>query len=75
MSREKVRKRVAVWDNLPKHPDISHYGDPTHIEWTQFFIDDDIVSISGYIQFDLNNISKKNDCVECNQSIAFFRLV
>jgi FPC/CPF motif-containing protein YcgG len=73
MSQEKVRERVAVWDDLPKHPDISHYGDPIHNEWKQFFIDDDIVSISGYVQFDLNNILK-NDCVGCNQSIAFLRL-
>ena len=28
MSREKVRERVEVWDQLPKHPDISHFGDP-----------------------------------------------
>lgn len=41
MSREKVRERVEVWDKLPKHPDISHYGDPDHNEWKQFFIGDD----------------------------------
>ncbi|WP_037464186.1 YqcI/YcgG family protein [Shimazuella kribbensis] len=51
MSREKVRERVAVWDNLPKHPDISHYGDPTHHEWKQFFIGDDIVPIRGKCPF------------------------
>ena len=41
MSREKVRERVEAWDHLPKHPDISHFGDPTHNEWKQFFIGDD----------------------------------
>ena len=41
MSREKVRERVEKWDHLPKHPDISHFGDPTHNEWKQFFIGDD----------------------------------
>lgn len=44
MSREKVRERVEVWDNLPKHPDISHFGDPTHNEWKQFFIGDEVGS-------------------------------
>ena len=41
MSREKVRERVEAWDHLRKHPDISHFGDPTHNEWKQFFIGDD----------------------------------
>ncbi|WP_342513545.1 YqcI/YcgG family protein [Sporosarcina sp. FSL K6-1522] len=51
MSREKVRERVAVWDQLPKHPDISHFGDPTHNEWKQFFIGDDAVPIQGVCPF------------------------
>lgn len=51
MSREKVRKRVAVWDQLPKHPDISHFGDPTHHEWKQFFIGDDVKPIQGKCPF------------------------
>ena len=51
MSREKVRKRVALWDQLPKHPDIGHYGDPTHHEWKQFFIGDDIEPIQGKCPF------------------------
>ncbi|PYZ95007.1 YqcI/YcgG family protein [Salipaludibacillus keqinensis] len=51
MSREKVRERVEVWDNLPKHPDISHYGDPTHNEWKQFFIGDDAEPIIGKCPF------------------------
>ncbi len=40
-SREAVRKRVEAWDRIPKHPDISHYGDKDHREWKQFFISDD----------------------------------
>ncbi|WP_416150406.1 YqcI/YcgG family protein [Salipaludibacillus sp. HK11] len=51
MSREKVRERVEVWDNLPKHPDISHYGDSTHNEWKQFFIGDDAEPIKGKCPF------------------------
>ena len=51
MSREKVRERVAVWDQLPKHPDISHFGDPTHNEWKQFFIGDDAKPIQGKCPF------------------------
>ncbi|SHN31828.1 YqcI/YcgG family protein [Gracilibacillus kekensis] len=51
MSREKVRARVEKWDNLPKHPDISHFGDPTHNEWKQFFIGDDIQPIKGSCPF------------------------
>lgn len=51
MSREKVRQRVEVWDRLPKHPDIGHYGDPTHHEWKQFFIGDDIEPIQGKCPF------------------------
>ncbi|TDL30745.1 YqcI/YcgG family protein [Jeotgalibacillus sp. S-D1] len=51
MSREKVRERVEKWDQLPKHPDISHYGDPTHNEWKQFFIGDDIEPIKGKCPF------------------------
>ncbi|MET3576324.1 YqcI/YcgG family protein [Bhargavaea ullalensis] len=50
-SREKVRERVEKWDNLPKHPDISHFGDPEHNEWKQFFIGDDAVPIKGKCPF------------------------
>lgn len=51
MSREKVRERVEVWDQLPKHPDISHFGDPEHNEWKQFFIGDDVEPIQGKCPF------------------------
>ncbi len=51
MSREKVRERVEVWDQLPKHPDISHFGDPAHNEWKQFFIGDDVEPIQGKCPF------------------------
>lgn len=51
MSREKVRERVEVWDNLSKHPDISHYGDPSHNEWKQFFIGDDVEPVKGECPF------------------------
>ncbi|MCP3763589.1 YqcI/YcgG family protein [Domibacillus sp. A3M-37] len=51
MSREKVRERVEKWDRLPKHPDISHFGDPTHNEWKQFFIGDDSEPILGKCPF------------------------
>lgn len=51
MSREKVRERVEKWDQLPKHPDISHFGDPEHNEWKQFFIGDDIEPIKGTCPF------------------------
>lgn len=51
MSREKVRERVEVWDQLPKHPDISHYGDPDHNEWKQFFIGDDAEPVKGKCPF------------------------
>lgn len=50
-SREKVRERVELWDDLPKHPDISHFGDPTHNEWKQFFIGDDCEPITGKCPF------------------------
>ncbi|SIS46259.1 YqcI/YcgG family protein [Salimicrobium flavidum] len=51
MSREKVRARVEQWDQLPKHPDISHFGDPDHNEWKQSFIGDDITPIEGKCPF------------------------
>ncbi|WP_233880166.1 YqcI/YcgG family protein [Virgibacillus halodenitrificans] len=51
MSREKVRERVEKWDGLPKHPNISHYGDPEHREWKQYFIGDDIEPIKGKCPF------------------------
>lgn len=51
MSREKVRERVEKWDQLPKHPDISHYGDTNHNEWKQYFIGDDIEPIAGKCPF------------------------
>lgn len=51
MSREKVRERVETWDHLPKHPDISYFGDPTHNEWKQFFIGDDSEPIVGKCPF------------------------
>lgn len=51
MSREKVRERVEKWDGLPKHPNISHYGDPEHREWKQYFIGDDAEPIEGKCPF------------------------
>lgn len=51
MSREKVRERVEIWDGLPKHPNISHYGDDGHREWKQYFIGDDIEPITGKCPF------------------------
>lgn len=51
MSREKVRQRVELWDNLPKHPNIGHYGDKNHREWKQFFIGDDVEPIEGKCPF------------------------
>ncbi|KZZ82625.1 MULTISPECIES: YqcI/YcgG family protein [Bacillaceae] len=51
MSREKVRERVEKWDQLPTHPDISHYGDVDHNEWKQYFIGDDIEPIRGKCPF------------------------
>ncbi|GAF21427.1 MULTISPECIES: YqcI/YcgG family protein [Shouchella] len=57
-SREAVRKRVEAWDQIPKHPDISHYGDVDHREWKQFFIGDDCVPITGACPFRAKNDSK-----------------
>ncbi len=51
MSREKVRERVEKWDQLPKHPNISHYGDPEHREWKQYFIGDDAKPMTGKCPF------------------------
>ncbi|MBO9128176.1 YqcI/YcgG family protein [Bacillus sp. 165] len=50
-SRQSVRERVEKWDGLPKHPDISHYGDINHREWKQYFIGDDIQPIEGKCPF------------------------
>ncbi|MCM3598807.1 YqcI/YcgG family protein [Metabacillus idriensis] len=58
MSREKVRERVEKWDQLPKHPNISHYGDPDHREWKQYFIGDDIEPIEGKCPFSHGNMNK-----------------
>ena len=51
MSRENIRARVEKWDQLPKHPNISYYGDPNHREWKQYFIGDDIEPIKGKCPF------------------------
>lgn len=53
-SREAVRKRVEKWDQLPKHPNISHYGDLEHREWKQYFIGDDAEPIQGKCPFSPN---------------------
>ena len=50
-SRQTVRERVEKWDQLPKHPNISHYGDPNHREWKQYFIGDDIEPIKENVLF------------------------
>lgn len=55
MSREKVRERVEKWDQLPTHPNISHYGDPEHREWKQYFIGDDVKPIEGKCPFHHKN--------------------
>lgn len=51
LSRERVRERVEAWDRLPKHPNISHYGDVEHREWKQYFIGDDAEPILGGCPF------------------------
>ena len=56
-SRQTVRDRVEKWDQLPKHPNISHYGDPEHREWKQYFIGDDVEPIKGKCPF-LHKIEK-----------------
>ncbi|HDR6213897.1 MULTISPECIES: YqcI/YcgG family protein [Bacillus cereus group] len=56
-SRQMVRERVEKWDQLPKHPNISHYGDPEHREWKQYFIGDDVEPIKGKCPF-LHRIEK-----------------
>jgi len=53
MSREKVRERVEKWDQLPTHPNISHYGDPDHREWKQYFIGDDVKPMEGKCPFSM----------------------
>lgn len=50
-SREKIRKRVELWDGLPTHPNISHYGDRNHREWKQYFIGDDMEPIESNCPF------------------------
>ena len=57
LSREKIRDRVEKWDRLPKHPNISHYGDPDHREWKQYFIGDDIKPIQGNCPFHHRDLS------------------
>ncbi len=57
-SREAVRKRVEAWDQIPKHPDISHYGDKDHREWKQFFISDDCEPEKGSCPFQAKNVPK-----------------
>ncbi|MGR6010376.1 YqcI/YcgG family protein, partial [Bacillus cereus] len=56
-SRQTVRERVEKWDRLPKHPNISHYGDPDHREWKQYFIGDDVEPLKGKCPF-LHKIEK-----------------
>ena len=56
-SRQMVRERVEKWDQLPKHPNISHYGDPDHREWKQYFIGDDVEPIKGRCPF-LHRVEK-----------------
>nr|WP_289036889.1 YqcI/YcgG family protein [uncultured Allobacillus sp.] len=47
--------RLNTETSLPKHPDISHFGDPEHNEWKQFFIGDDIEPIKGKCPFHHEN--------------------
>ncbi len=54
MSREKVREPVEKWDRLPKHFNISHYGDPNHREWKQYFIGVDMEPLEGNALFTIN---------------------
>lgn len=64
LSREKVRERVEKWDQLPKHPDISHFGDPHHNEWKQFFIGDDSEPIAGKCPFTHKELQKSTQVDE-----------
>ena len=40
-ARNTIRKRVQLWDGIQAHPDLSAYGHPGNLEWTQYFISDD----------------------------------
>src|SRR5690625_5234665 len=51
-SRGKIRERVELWDGLPKHPNISHYGDEAHREWKQYFIGDDMEHLESPCPFE-----------------------
>ncbi|WP_416826663.1 YqcI/YcgG family protein [Ectobacillus polymachus] len=57
-SRQTVRERVEKWDGLPKHPNISHYGDLNHHEWKQYFIGDDCKPIEGSCPFQIKEQEK-----------------
>jgi uncharacterized protein len=40
-ARSRIRDRLRAWDLASSHPSMGDYGDPSNVEWRQYFIPDD----------------------------------
>jgi len=41
VARSSIRDRLHAWDLAAPHPSMGDYGDPSNLEWRQYFIPDD----------------------------------
>jgi FPC/CPF motif-containing protein YcgG len=49
--RQRIHKRMLVYDGMPLHPDIGFYGDFTNREWKQYALPDDNEPARGTCPF------------------------
>lgn len=40
VARRRIRERLATWDTVEPHPFMGDYGDPSNVEWKQYYITD-----------------------------------
>jgi uncharacterized protein len=39
-AREIIRRRLEQWDQVSPHPEMGVYGEPSNVEWRQYFVPD-----------------------------------
>jgi len=51
VARKRIRERLRAWDLAGPHPSMGNYGDPSNVEWRQYFIPDDDSDLHGECPF------------------------
>jgi FPC/CPF motif-containing protein YcgG len=54
--RHRIHKRMLAYDDMPVHPDIGFYGQPTNHEWKQYALPDDNAPEQGRCPFHTRSV-------------------